>query len=77
MKTTVLKASKKLAEKISSDFISRKFPNGKPIFFRTEIANGFEISGKKKTGEIVVIFRYINDSGRQQFDYDEKLLTFN
>ncbi|MCH5684263.1 hypothetical protein LWM68_08305 [Niabella sp. W65] len=51
MKTTVLKASKELAEDISGDLLSRRSATNKPVFKRTEIENGFEISGRRKDEE--------------------------
>lgn len=79
MKTTVLHASKKLAEEVSANLLSYRTQKGNPMFSRTEIENGFEISGKRKEGDKLVkevVFRYINDDGRQRFEYNEKLLSF-
>lgn len=78
MKTTVLKANKKIAEQISADLLSKVSPKGNPIFKRTETENGFEIVGRKKneTGEIVndVVFRYSNNPA-PRIDYNDRLIT--
>lgn len=77
MKTTVLKASKELADAISADLLSRLSPNGKHIFKRIEIENGFQIIGRKKNaaGEIVIdtVFRYISVPA-PRFEYNEQLI---
>lgn len=75
MKTTILKASKKTAESVALDLCSRKTPKGNQIFKRAEIENGFQITGRAKDGDVIV-FKYVNDNGRQYFEYDERLLTF-
>lgn len=75
MKTTILKASKKLAEQVAVDLCSRKTPKGNQMFKRNEIANGFQVTGRTKDGEVTV-FKYVNDNGRQYFEYDERLLNF-
>jgi hypothetical protein len=78
MKVTVLKASKKLADQISSDLLSKISSKGNPIFRRTEIEKGFEIVGRKKnaTGEIVndTVFRYTNNPA-PKFEYNEQLIN--
>ncbi len=76
MKTTVLKASKELAEDISGDLLSRRSATNKPVFKKTEIENGFEISGRRKDEGEIIVFRFVDDQGRKRFDYDERLLTF-
>lgn len=76
MKTTVLKASKELAEDISGDLLSRRSAADRPVFKRTEIENGFEISGQRKDEGEVVVFRFVDEQGRKRFDYDERLLKF-
>lgn len=76
MKTTVLKASLKTASEISKDLLSRTDKHGRPIFKRAELeGDGFEITAMTKEGRVVV-FRYTAPDGRQRFDYDERLLTF-
>lgn len=84
MKTSVLKASKELANQVSADLLSKTVVSQKTgktlnVFCRNEIENGFEIitRGKhKETGEQVVVFRYVNDNGRKSIQYDENLLSF-
>lgn len=78
MKTNVLKASKALAESISTKLLSYKNKNNKPLFSRHEIEYGFEIKAKQKINEIwtdVVVFRYRDIKGMQRIDYEDKLLT--
>lgn len=73
MKTTTLKASNELAEKIANDLLSLKGPKNRNLFIRTMIENGFEIKGLLQGIEIVV-FRFTDPGGKPRFDYDEKLI---
>jgi len=78
MKTTVLKASKKLAEDIAENLLLYKKNNGKPIFRRREIESGFEIFGYKLNADKQycedVVFIYTNNPA-PKIQYNEKILT--
>ena len=81
MKRSILKASKKLAEDLSKSALAMKTKKGNPIFKRVEIENGFELhapmkdeNGKWKPAREVV-FRYLNENGRQSIEWNEEAIT--
>jgi hypothetical protein len=77
MKTTVLKASVKLAHKIRVDLLNMRGKTGNPIFKEFRIEHGFELKGRKRNeaGEVVedVIFRY-TDNPAPRIDYNENII---
>ena len=77
MKTTILKASKKIAENISADLLKRESKKrpGKFIFRREETENGFKIVAGKKDEPILVMQWHDDGPGRRKIDYDERVIT--
>ncbi len=80
MKTTVLKASLKIANDCADTLLQYKTKKGSNMFTKHDTTNGFEIKGKSKndSGQWVdiVVLRWTDDNGRKKIDYDERLLTF-
>lgn len=75
---SVLKASKKYADKFSAQLLASKLPNGKPVFKREELPNGFEIQAKRMIeGKLqpCAVFRYTNDDGLQLIEWDSYAIT--
>lgn len=78
MKSTVLKASYKLANKIADDLLARRTKENpdSPIFFRRELDKGgievYEITQADKTEMVVLRFTL---SPAARIDYDERLIT--
>jgi hypothetical protein len=76
IKQTVLNASKKLADQISADLLSRTNAKGNKVFKRYEMSNGFEIRYKTSPTEEAIGFKFVDDNGRITFFYESQLLTF-
>ena len=72
MKSTVLKASKGLANQIATELLLTMSKTGKQLFEKVEINNGFEI---KSIVRGTVVLRFTDDNGMKKIDYEERLIT--
>ncbi len=77
MKTTVIKASKDLAERISRQLLS--YPSAinpdRTIFIRVETERGFKIQNRN-TKNPVRVFEYW-DSPDPRIEYNEQIISIN
>jgi hypothetical protein len=79
LKTSVLRADKKQAEKVTEELLAGKTPNGKHPAKRVEIENGWQVTFplKNENNERVesVIFEFTQTAAGAKIRYDERIVN--